>query len=101
MSKLGIIAAAFLAISCEASSAEDQGTRDCFTIVAPPAASGDIPVFGIMAVMGAIRINKCTGESWMLIKAAPVKGSYSYRWFPIGVMNAEAVWPESAQPPAK
>jgi len=58
--------------------AEDR--KDCFDVI-PPAANSPLP--------SAIKIDRCTGTTWVLIRVYPPKGKdaapgpFRWRWFPI------------------
>lgn len=40
---------------------------------------------------GPLLVNHCTGSTWLFIKIFNSDGSYTYRWFPIGVAEHEFV----------
>jgi hypothetical protein len=75
----------------------DEPNKDCFSITTPPAVAGGqgiITTFGLATVNGSILINRCTGQTWVLAKAAAGKGAYTYRWYPILSGNEEAQFSE-------
>jgi hypothetical protein len=39
--------------------------------------------------LGAILLNKCTGESWILIRTSLPNGLTPSRWYPISVEKSE------------
>jgi hypothetical protein len=42
---------------------------------------------------GAILLNKCTGETWLLVSTTVRGADSASRWYPIKVENVEAVIP--------
>jgi hypothetical protein len=41
--------------------------------------------------VGSIMINKCTGDSWVLVRTTLGNGAYTLRWFPITVEKNEVI----------
>jgi hypothetical protein len=61
---------------------QQQPQGECFTVVIPNGGDG--------GSVGSIKLNKCTGESWMLIRTSLGDGVTTLRWFPISVEKGEA-----------
>lgn len=49
-------------------------TTQCFQIVQPVAGTG---------LLSPVKLNTCSGESWMLVRMPLEKGFYTYRWQPL------------------
>ena len=66
---------------------------ECFQVIAPVAPAGTV---GVPAAVGAIKLNKCTGETWMLSQMATQtsKGAPAviFKWTPIPVEDSAAVF---------
>jgi hypothetical protein len=62
---------------------------ECFTVIAP-VASGSTA--GAPPGIGALKVNRCTGETWVLTLIT-LAGGTVWRWTPIVVEPREAVWP--------
>lgn len=61
------------------------------------AAADEMPCFDVSrnttsGPAGAILVNKCTGETWILVATSLVNGTTS-RWYPITTANGEVVLP--------
>jgi hypothetical protein len=70
-----LIVLALTALLAGAVRAQDAQTGGCFSIVT---GNTDRPE------AGAFLLNRCTGESWILVRAhQSAKGGHSYRWSPI------------------
>jgi hypothetical protein len=83
-----LVAASLLAGFGTAGAQENtKAAEPCWTIVTPPASAATIAAFGIY---GSILLNKCTGQSWTLVRTT-VKGGNTSRWYPIGVSTEEAI----------
>jgi len=76
MIRLVILAAGTLVIGIPAATAQE---KDCFSITSPAAAT-----------LGAILINRCTGETWLLSRARTNSG-IMLRWFPLSTERVEAI----------
>jgi len=70
--------AVFGLITAPAFAQEGAPTTQCWEVLAPPQA---------IAPASALKINKCTGETWLLVrtrlsdaKAPDVDGTYTFRW---------------------
>jgi hypothetical protein len=64
---------------------------DCFQIVTPIATAGS---GGVPPTAGpAIKINRCTGETWMLNLVTVQNSGAAWHWTPIGTDQTEIVWP--------
>jgi hypothetical protein len=61
---------------------QPQQQGECFSVVIPN--SSDV------GSLGSIKINRCTGESWMLVRTSLGNGVTALRWFPISVETGEA-----------
>ena len=79
--KLILLSAAILAASAVSSAA--QRNEPCFEIFRNTT-SGPA---------GAILLNKCTGETWLLVTTGVRGADTASRWYPIKVENVEAVIP--------
>jgi hypothetical protein len=75
------MASALLAVTCTPAKAQQQS--ECF--VALMTNSTDA------GNLGAIRVNKCTGETWVLSRVTLGSGAYALRWYPINVEKNEAI----------
>jgi hypothetical protein len=66
--------------------------EECFVVIAPVAPGSTV---GTPAGIAALRVNRCTGETWVLsLLNVPGKpGGTAWRWTPISVEHNEAVWP--------
>jgi hypothetical protein len=98
--KHSIFTAVVWAATCMSSAAQETA-KDCFSITSPPTVAGGqslLTIFGINAMNGSILINRCTGRTWFLARSATIKGSFAYRWFPIGTMTDEATYSEPKSP---
>jgi hypothetical protein len=56
--------------------------RDCFAVTMNPTAT-----------LGAILVDKCTGNSWILGRVKPSTDATTLRWFPLAVEKRELVVP--------
>jgi hypothetical protein len=65
--------------------------EECFQIIAPIAPASTV---GAPAAVAAIKLNRCTGETWVLsLLNIPGKpGGNTWRWTPINNEDHEAVW---------
>jgi hypothetical protein len=68
---------------------------ECFTVIAPVAPGSTV---GAPPGIGALKVNRCTGETWVLTlitvpTVAGKSGGTVWRWTPITVESHEAVWP--------
>jgi hypothetical protein len=83
-----LLVAALMLAGFETAGAQEstKAAEPCWTIVTPPASAATIAAFGIF---GSILLNKCTGQSWTLVRTS-VKGGTMSRWYPIGVSTEEA-----------
>jgi len=90
-----LLALLVVAASCDlAQAAEEQ--KECYSITSPPAVAGgqgNLSVYGFGAISGSILLNRCTGQSWILVRTALEKGAASYRWYPIATGPGEAQLP--------
>jgi hypothetical protein len=62
--------------------------EECFQVVVPGASGA-----GIDSSMGALKVNRCTGETWVLSLIA-ISGGNAWRWTPITTDAREQVWPQ-------
>jgi hypothetical protein len=62
--------------------------RECFTVVMSNRTSGD--------ALGSILLDRCTGNSWILVRVNLSSGSTAFRWSPLSVEKSEVVVPHSA-----
>ena len=89
MSKYGVAAHCLtalmlIALTClSASSAKAQQQGECFVVLMTNSTDA--------GNLGAIRVNKCTGETWVLSRVTLGSGAYALRWFPINVEKGEAI----------
>jgi len=81
MNRLCLCVGVLLALSAEAGAQQ----RDCYTIVMTNSASG--------GNLGSILLDRCTGNSWVLVRATVSDGASALRWFPISVEKSEAINP--------
>jgi hypothetical protein len=94
MWKSAVVAVSFFAINCGTLHAQELGAKDCFSIMVPPPVGNQSPPgVAIYGMIGSILINKCTGQTWILVKSTVAKDSSAFRWFPVSVTNGEALWP--------
>jgi hypothetical protein len=84
-----LLVAGMLLIGSVSAVAQDragvQPTNDCFTVVMTTKGSA-----------GSILLNKCTGQSWLLVTAQTKLGNSpvtTLRWFPISVEKNEVLVP--------
>ena len=56
---------------------------ECFAVMITKSTNG--------GNLGSIRVNKCTGETWVLTRTTLRNGTSAERWFPINVEKAEAI----------
>jgi hypothetical protein len=73
------VALTLLGLPIEAARAQDGPTGACFSIIAGRA---DTPE------AGTFLLNRCSGQSWILMR--PAKGGRGYRWSPIEAGAARA-----------
>jgi hypothetical protein len=66
--------------------------EECFQIIAPVAPASTV---GTPAAAAALKLNRCTGETWVLsLLNLPGKtGANAWRWTPISEEQHEALWP--------
>lgn len=98
--RTGFAAALLAATICGAGLAEEP-TKDCFSITTPPAVAGGqtaLTTYGYATLVGSILINRCTGQTWLLARAAAGKGAVAYRWYPILSGTDEAQFSEQKLP---
>jgi hypothetical protein len=62
--------------------------RECFTVVMTNRTSGD--------ALGSIMLDRCTGNSWLLVRVNLSDGGTALRWSPLSVERSELVTPGSA-----
>ena len=74
-----------LALSAPASAQK----QECFAVVMTNATGG--------GSLGSILVDKCTGNTWLLIRAQTANGATANRWFPITVEKSEAI---TSNPPS-
>jgi hypothetical protein len=71
-----------LTVNARAQQPTASAQKDCFTVImANPNGGG----------LGSILLDKCTGNSWVLARAALANGMTANRWYPISVEKGEAV----------
>jgi hypothetical protein len=96
MWKSAVITVSFFVINGGTLNAQELGGKDCFSITVPhPVSTQFAPGTAIFGMIGSILINRCTGQTWMLVKSTVTKGSSAYRWFPVSTANGEALWPDN------
>jgi len=81
MSRYCLAALALIALTC--SSAKAQQQSECFVVLMTNSTEA--------GNLGAIRVNKCTGETWVLSRVTLGSGAYALRWFPTNVEKGEAI----------
>src|SRR5215470_16639213 len=82
-----LVAFALIVFSTRVVRAQDAQTGACFSIITGNSERPDA---------GAFLLNRCSGESWILLRARQSKGGLSYRWSPIaGPSERPAVPAES------
>jgi hypothetical protein len=81
MPRCCLAALALIALAC--SSAQAQQQSECFVVLMTNATDA--------GNLGAIRVNKCTGETWVLSRVTLGSGAYAVRWFPITVEKSETI----------
>ena len=81
MQKYSLTVLALMALSCASAKAQQQS--ECFVVLMTNSTDA--------GNLGAIRTNKCTGETWVLSRVTLGSGAYAVRWFPINVEKAEAI----------
>jgi hypothetical protein len=65
-----------------------QASRRCYDVVMPPRGGQS----SIITPVDSILLNRCTGETWLLVKTPTAKqGGFSYRWFSVRTVPDEAV----------
>lgn len=66
--------------------------EECFVVIAPVAPGSTV---GAPAAIAALKVNRCTGETWVLsLMTVPgTPGGRAWRWTPISNESNEAVWP--------
>jgi hypothetical protein len=74
-----------LALSAPASAQQEE----CFAVAMTNATGG--------GSLGSILFNKCTGNTWLLIRTQTPDGATANRWFPISVEKSEAI---TSNPPS-
>jgi hypothetical protein len=66
--------------------------EECFSVIAPVAPASTV---GAPVAAAALKLNRCTGETWILswltIPGKP--GGNAWRWTPIHDEDHEALWP--------
>ena len=79
INRLGLCAGLLLALTADAGAQQ----RDCFTVTMTSSTSG--------GSLGSILLDRCTGNSWILVRTTLENGATSNRWFPISVEKRESV----------
>jgi hypothetical protein len=79
VNRLGLCVALLLAFSADAGAQQ----RDCFTVSMTSSTSG--------GSLGSILLDRCTGNSWILVRTTLSNGASTSRWFPITVEKSESV----------
>jgi hypothetical protein len=81
-----ILAAGMLVVPAGASAVAESvpgaQQRDCFAVTMNPTAT-----------LGAILVDKCTGDSWILGRVKPSTDATTLRWFPLSVEKRELLVP--------
>jgi hypothetical protein len=83
INRLGLCLGFLLALSVDAGAQQAA----CFTVVTNPTAGGSL---------GSILLDKCTGNSWILVRTTLDNGTTTARWFPITVEKGESTVPAPA-----
>jgi hypothetical protein len=84
INRLGLYAGLLLALTADAGAQQ----RDCFTVALTSSTAG--------GSLGSILLDRCTGKSWILVRAVLSNGATAQRWSPITVEKDESV----SAPPA-
>ena len=70
MWKSAVITVSFFVINGGTLNAQELGGKDCFSITVPhPVSTQFAPGTAIFGLIGSILINRCTGQTWMLVKS--------------------------------
>jgi hypothetical protein len=71
--------------------AQTATPQECFQVIAPVAPAGTVSP----TVLGALKVNRCTGETWVLSLLSGIGSSkgQAWRWTPVSSEPYEAVWP--------
>jgi hypothetical protein len=72
-----------LGLAIAEASAQQNQQKECFTVIMNNSTGG--------GSLGAILLNKCTGDSWMLIRTTLANGATTNRWYPLSAENSEYV----------
>jgi hypothetical protein len=89
----GLVALALIAFSTRAVRAQDAQTGACFSIITGNSERPDA---------GAFLLNRCSGQSWILVRAHQTRGGPGYRWSPIaGPFDQPTVPVESTAPKSR
>jgi len=83
MSKYCLMALVLFALTCSPAKAQAQQPAECFVVVMTNSTEA--------GNLGSIKVNKCTGETWVLSRVTLGSGAYALRWFPINVEKGEAI----------
>ena len=70
-----------LATYTQAGAQQRDQQRDCFTVVMNHSTGG--------TSLGAILLDRCTGNSWILARTTSNNGDTATRWFPVTVEKSE------------
>jgi hypothetical protein len=101
----GFVAIGLLMASCVTAAAQKSDFEGkpapCFEVTMAPRAGGGAgfstdPAFSIL-------LNRCTGDTWMLVRTTISKGKgtageFAYRWYPVSVGSGEATLANPAFP---
>jgi hypothetical protein len=79
MNRLCLCLGMLLELSANAGAQQREG---CFAVMMTNATSG--------GSLSSILLNRCTGDSWILVRASLSNGATAPRWFPISVEKSEA-----------
>jgi hypothetical protein len=72
--------------------AQTATPQDCFQVIAPVAPGGTV---GAPPAIAALKVNRCTGETWVLSLLSGIGSSkgQAWRWTPLSSEPYETVWP--------
>jgi hypothetical protein len=63
--------------------------EECFVVIAPVAPGSTV---GAPPAIAALKVNRCTGDTWVLSLMTVGKGNV-WRWTPVSHESNEAIWP--------
>jgi hypothetical protein len=79
--RLPCLALLLLVFANVGAGAQQNQQQECFMVFMTNATGG--------GSLGSILLNKCTGDSWILIRTSLPNGLTTSRWYPISVEKSE------------